>query len=57
MANKVVNNGPCSTTRVGKVNGLDILVPSPSSFFVNFCNKAEAVVLDSGPSGADVKSL
>ena len=55
MANKVVNNAPCPTTRVGKVNGLDSLVPSTSSFFVRFCNLL--VLLDSGPLGVDVKSL
>ena len=32
----VVNNGPCPTTRVGKVNKSDSLFPSPSSFFVKF---------------------
>ena len=36
MTSKVVNNAPCSITRVGKVNGLDSLIPSPASLFVKF---------------------
>ena len=42
VASKVVNNGPCSTTRVGKVNGLESLVPSPSSFFVKFSQQGRS---------------
>ena len=56
MARKVVNNGPCSTTRVGKVNGLDSLVPSPSSFFVKFLQQSRSSpsVLWSIRSGCEV---
>ena len=56
MASKVVNNGPCPTTRVGKVNGLDSLVPSPSSFFVKSSQQGRSSIsgLWSVRSGCEV---
>ena len=59
MTSKVVNNRPttCSTNGVGKVDGLDSLVPFPSFLFVKFCNQAKAVLLNFGPSGIELKSL
>ena len=54
VASKVVNNGPCPTTRVGKVDRLDSLVPSPSFFFVKFLPQGQSTELWSTRSGCEV---
>ena len=42
VTSKVVNNPPCSTIRVGKVNELDSIVPPPVSLLVKFLQQSRS---------------